>query len=345
MRFAGVGSIFLVTIANPGNAYTNGDIVGIAGGTGGKLKVYSDASGKATALQINKVGTGYISTAGLGTTGGTGTGLTVNVAVATNGGVGIPPGSGAIQQTLPNGGMVRQRTIQHQHPGNGSYLGSNLIADANALLSRYERLKLASLAQFWLNGLSGADRTNWEAFGPSANGFNNFMHYNLLAYSVATLNTPPFLGQNYGDVTAQDFWNFSPAQPHAPTTSTNPLKTSLILTFTGNDRFTFTSITATASVTAFAEEILILGTRPWNSFWNKSTNPLIRLGRYFASASGQVFMPTDPNDTGTEPLQNLWQRVIGGAVTGQQITYGYRFMRSTRQGRPGPLHTTITEVL
>jgi uncharacterized phage protein gp47/JayE len=62
-----------------GTGYVVGDVLTVAGGTGGQLKVAAVAAGVVTALAFIVPGTGYAIATGSATTGGTGTGCTVNI--------------------------------------------------------------------------------------------------------------------------------------------------------------------------------------------------------------------------------------------------------------------------
>jgi streptogramin lyase len=76
-----------VSIAAAGTGYQNGDVVtvvqsGASGGTLARLQV--NGSGAVTAITITSIGTGYSVANNLSTTGGHGTGLTVNVGATAN---------------------------------------------------------------------------------------------------------------------------------------------------------------------------------------------------------------------------------------------------------------------
>lgn len=62
-----------------GTGYTVGDVLTIAGGTGGQVTVGAVAAGVVTAVTLTAFGSGYSTGAGQATTGGTGTGCTVNI--------------------------------------------------------------------------------------------------------------------------------------------------------------------------------------------------------------------------------------------------------------------------
>jgi len=69
-------------IAAAGSGYTANDILTIAGGSGGTVRVLTvDGSGAVTSIQIANPGTGYAAATGAATTGGTGTGCTITTTI------------------------------------------------------------------------------------------------------------------------------------------------------------------------------------------------------------------------------------------------------------------------
>src|ERR1700734_2175951 len=82
-------ALVAVTVDNPGNSYTVGDQITVAGGLGGKAVVTSVVGGGSTgpvaSLYLSTGGQGYTTAqTGAATTGGTGAGLTVNTTVSNN---------------------------------------------------------------------------------------------------------------------------------------------------------------------------------------------------------------------------------------------------------------------
>ncbi len=71
-----------VAIAAAGSGYTANDILTIAAGTGGTVRVLTvDGSGAVTSIQIANPGSGYSAATGAATTGGTGTGCTITTTI------------------------------------------------------------------------------------------------------------------------------------------------------------------------------------------------------------------------------------------------------------------------
>lgn len=69
-------------IAAAGSGYTANDVLAIAGGTGGTVRVLTvDGSGAVTSIQIINPGSGYSAATGAATTGGTGTGCTITTTI------------------------------------------------------------------------------------------------------------------------------------------------------------------------------------------------------------------------------------------------------------------------
>lgn len=69
-------------IAAAGSGYTANDVLAIAGGTGGTVRVLTvDGSGAVTSVQIANPGSGYSAATGAATTGGTGTGCTITTTI------------------------------------------------------------------------------------------------------------------------------------------------------------------------------------------------------------------------------------------------------------------------
>lgn len=69
-------------IAAAGLGYTAGDILTIAGGTGGTVRVLTvDGSGAVTSIEIANPGSGYSAATGAATTGGTGSGCTITITI------------------------------------------------------------------------------------------------------------------------------------------------------------------------------------------------------------------------------------------------------------------------
>lgn len=76
---ANSGAIRTVSIGSGGSGYTVGDILTIAGGSGGTVKVTTVNSGAVTSVDIVTAGHNYSVDEALATTGGTGTGCTIDV--------------------------------------------------------------------------------------------------------------------------------------------------------------------------------------------------------------------------------------------------------------------------
>ena len=80
-----VGGVYQATVSNSGIGYTFGDIIpidqpGQPGSMGGSVIVTgTDGSGRVTSVNVNTIGDGYLTANNLPTTGGTGTGLTLNI--------------------------------------------------------------------------------------------------------------------------------------------------------------------------------------------------------------------------------------------------------------------------
>lgn len=70
-----------VAVNAGGSGYTVGDILTIAGGTSGTVRVLTVSSGAVSTVQIVDPGTGYTAATAATTTGGTGTGCTVNTTI------------------------------------------------------------------------------------------------------------------------------------------------------------------------------------------------------------------------------------------------------------------------
>lgn len=83
-----------------GSGYTVGDVLTIAGGTGGTVTVVTAPSGVVTAVGLTAIGSGYSTGTGQATTGGTGTGATINITAVGTGQITI---SGT--QTVANSGF------------------------------------------------------------------------------------------------------------------------------------------------------------------------------------------------------------------------------------------------
>lgn len=346
MKYTPPGALISTTIHTPGSGYAAGQILGVASGSNGKIQILSVIASAPFAIKVYNSGKGYLDATNVPATGGTGTGLTLDIAATNAVGLAPPPGSGSIQQKTNSGETIRQRTIQKTFPGNQHYLGSLLRSSPEANLFSYNKRKLHSLAAYWERQLSGGDRLAWDAAAPlGLNGFDYFMRLNLTGYAINNA-TLPVLGQNIGDVTSPAAWVFTPCLPLVVAGWHTPTKTSLVLTFTGRDLFSLTDLTGSASVTSRAEHITVYSTRPFTSNQPDAMNPLVRLGRFVASASGAVSFFLDPNDSTSAPLKTLWERVIGGAVTGQKLHYGYRFNSvQTPVGISGALHVATTTVL
>lgn len=78
------GIIATMALQAPGSGYLVGDVLTVAGGTGGTLTVTSiSGTGAVTGFTLTTRGTGYSNTTGAATTGGTGTGATITIVVAT----------------------------------------------------------------------------------------------------------------------------------------------------------------------------------------------------------------------------------------------------------------------
>lgn len=77
-----VSALKTAVIAAAGSGYTAGDILTIAGGTGGTVRVLTvDGSGAVTSIQIANPGSGYSAATGAATTGGTGTLCTITTTI------------------------------------------------------------------------------------------------------------------------------------------------------------------------------------------------------------------------------------------------------------------------
>lgn len=69
-------------LASPGSGYAAGEVLGIAGGTGGTIRILTvDGSGAVLTFRFANRGTGYSATTGAATTGGSGTGCTVTTTI------------------------------------------------------------------------------------------------------------------------------------------------------------------------------------------------------------------------------------------------------------------------
>lgn len=69
-----VSALKTAVISAAGSGYTAGDILAVAGGTGGTIRVLTvDGAGAVTSIKIANPGTGYSAATGAATTGGTGT--------------------------------------------------------------------------------------------------------------------------------------------------------------------------------------------------------------------------------------------------------------------------------
>ena len=80
----GIGTLTSAPTAG-GTGYTVGDILTVAGGTGGTIKVSTVSSGVVTAVTKVNAGSGYSILTGIATTGGTGVGCTVAISAITTG--------------------------------------------------------------------------------------------------------------------------------------------------------------------------------------------------------------------------------------------------------------------
>jgi hypothetical protein len=81
---AGDGHLDTVGISVAGLGYHVGDLLDVAGGTGGKLAVATvDGTGTVTAVTVSAGGTGYDATAAHATTGGAGSGCTIDISTLT----------------------------------------------------------------------------------------------------------------------------------------------------------------------------------------------------------------------------------------------------------------------
>ena len=81
--FGSVTALKTVAIAAAGTGYSANDILTIAGGTGGTVRVLTvGGSGEVTSIQIANPGTGYSAATGAATTGGTGSGCTITTTIA-----------------------------------------------------------------------------------------------------------------------------------------------------------------------------------------------------------------------------------------------------------------------
>ena len=77
-----VSALRTAVIAAAGSGYTANDILTIAGGTGGTVRVLTvDGSGAVTSIEITNPGTGYSAATGAATTGGTGTLCTITTTI------------------------------------------------------------------------------------------------------------------------------------------------------------------------------------------------------------------------------------------------------------------------
>lgn len=217
MKFHFIGHITAAAIQTPGTGYTVGDIVTVAGGNAGTLEILAAPGGVPTTITIHNPGTGYNTCITLGTTGGTGAGLTVFIAAQT--GIGFAPvaGSGMYQQHWRCAYLVKKRTIHSpKHP----LTLKGRWANNNKYFSR--------AAEHWAKSLTGAQRTDWDNMPHPTltSGFEKFMSTNKAAQGKA-FTQPSLAG-----------WNSLPAFPLAPTTT--GIGTSVNSTFPPN---TFTSTT------------------------------------------------------------------------------------------------------
>jgi hypothetical protein len=203
------------------------------------------------------------------------------------------------------------------------------------------------MAEYWANSLTAADRTAWDTSGFASNGFESFMQQNLCAYSLSPGLTEPIIGQNLGDTTDPSQWVFVPPVPLFNPLGFLPTKAAMTLTFTGATRYTLTDLTASTAASARAESATMYSTRPYDHVYNSRDNPLVRIGKFVAGASGSVFFFTDNMETTTAPLKTLWERVIGGARSGQKIRCAVRFSaRRSPVSYVGALHgPTIYTIL
>ncbi len=72
-------AIVSVTINSGGSGYQVGDVLSVIGGSGGQVIVTSDSVGVIKGIRLINGGTGYTTTTGAATNGGSGTGATVNI--------------------------------------------------------------------------------------------------------------------------------------------------------------------------------------------------------------------------------------------------------------------------
>ncbi len=242
--------------------------------------------------------------------------------------------------------MIRQRNPHPHRTPAVRQLGSNRVADPGCSIWRYNMTKLSRLSSYWALNLTGTDRATWDTAGFTSNGFESFLQQNLCGYQLSPGLTEPVLGQNFGDATDCSSWTFDPPIPLFNPLGHGPTKLTLTLVITGNDKFTLTDLTGSGDVTTRAESVTIYFTRPWKVTYNARMNPLLRCGKFLCSASGALSFYLDPSETNPAPLKTLFERVIGGAVTGQKVTYGWRFSaRRLPVSYCGPLHTATATVL
>lgn len=78
---SGVITTIVATPTIAGSSYTAGDILTVAGGTGGQVRVSTvdSVTGAVTGITLYAGGSGYTSGSGIATTGGTGTGCTIEI--------------------------------------------------------------------------------------------------------------------------------------------------------------------------------------------------------------------------------------------------------------------------
>jgi hypothetical protein len=88
--YSTTGGLFRVSVAAKGSGYVVGDLLGVvqSGATGGALTVAAvNASGGVTAVSIFSIGAGYSVASGVSTSGGSGTGCTINILKIIIGGI------------------------------------------------------------------------------------------------------------------------------------------------------------------------------------------------------------------------------------------------------------------
>ena len=332
------GHISAAIIHTAGDGYVLNELVSIKGGTAGMVKVTGLLGQAPTTLQITNPGQGYISSSDVATVATVGQGLTLDIIVGVSVGWGPVPGQGTIQEHNRWGNIVRMRTIQAKAQAPQKLLGTTARAHPSATIWTYVKHKVAALADFWATQLTAGERTDWDnlASGPG-NGFDKFMRWNTLGYREDTILTN-IRGQNYGDVDSPLLWEYEPCMPIAPTSIVDPDDNGLTIAFVGQDKLHFTNITVEPNPSTQDRLIVLYSTRPWDTFWNQTANPLLRLAVYVFHHPDNAWLPSWPSPAPLNPDKALWERTIGGAVTGQKITAGYRYIAIGPTSIPGPLH-------